>query len=432
VPGIRPPSLPVFPTPRVDLTPYINGAGGGRGVLYLNDAIRASGVGPGDYSPHDFRLSPSARFATMTAPGHPNPMVNRGICEPCGNIVEITMSSTPSHGTGPIGGPVAFGIPPTYEPDATVHAWDLDGEGYGNPRILNRSGFTVGPEIEGNTEIDLGADECDELIMGGFIEGTRVFSFMPPGTTVPDHRRVFFFNLASTTGLIRPHHNAIEGKNWDWWPHVQGAPDAAPGTNYTTGMPGSLRAFLISSPLTQRPAFMRNLECDVSPSLLSDPHAKWTDSNVFNDIYAANPWWWYPAGTGPQPHDNGAVYDNVNVTPPAPHGSLNYASAYFSLSFTPVLSGTLNPPGSLLVNARYLDPYYNIGVFAYGPCSSSTTYSTDAWGIGDTAPGCPDFVPMSTIPSRGVRLNCQIRDYTDTFPFKHNLQTFRVFRKLCG
>ncbi len=423
VPAVRLPFPPQFPAPRVDLGPYTNEPGTGlRGILYLNDVFRASGIGAA-YSPHDFRLSPFAQIG-VGAPSLPNPLVNQGICIAPGGISVIEMRSLALFGGVLIATPFGpVGI--NGEPSATLHCWDLDCEGFGNPRIVNRSGFTVGPLNDGNTPIDLGADECDELIMGGFIDGTRILSAPPPtAPLVVDHKRVYFFNLPSLQNVSRPHHNALPGQTFEWWPHVQGAPDAAPGTNYTRGVVGTLREFAVFGGV--KPSFMRALGCDFSPSLLSDPHAQWAgafSSPSSTDIYASNPWWWSPAGST-IPWDNAAVYDNSGV---GLHGDQNITVLAFQLTQTPILSGTINPPGTLESATRYLHPTYPIAVFgAFLPCLDGTTYSTNVFGMGSAGPNCPDWAPLASFPWQGVRYNCQVRDFQqgDTLPFRYNLQTF--------
>lgn len=154
--------------------------------------------------------------------------------------------------------------------------------------------------------------------MGGFVTSTRMFTNVPGA----EYRtQVYFFNLVNQTGLPRPRRNASlpSGKVHQWFPHVRTPtdiwnPPSGP-TNYTEGVFVSLRWSRIR--LDNAKKTMRNLECDFSPHLILDVHARWPSNFLIGgaqDIYATNPWWdTYPIPTYPQ-------YDSHcnDVRPPQP------------------------------------------------------------------------------------------------------------------
>lgn len=142
---------PPFPDPRVDIRAYTGVTPGlARGTLYINDIFRNAGiqaVAGIDYSAHDFRLAASPN-KEPTAPGlrELSPLVNQGIYVNAlagGSIGGIRMARNRFS---------AIALPPDIESppgpsgelNATLHAWDLDCEGFGNPRAVNRSYYSVG------------------------------------------------------------------------------------------------------------------------------------------------------------------------------------------------------------------------------------------------------------------------------------------------
>ncbi len=430
-----------YPAPRVDLRSYVGfNPTVPRGTLFINDIFRNAGIQavPGvDYSPNDYRLAPTVtKDPVPSVPHELNPLVNRGIRLGYVNgqgetIGGIRMARTRFNNPPNSPPPDDILLPPGLagrEPHATLHAWDWDCDGFGNPRMVDRSYFPVSTG-RFDTDIDIGADEVDELIIAGYIDSTRVLG-TGNTTLIGNHQRLFFVNVVDLTAQWqRPAFNVLDGKTYPWWAHVQGAPDGALGTNYTAGVPNSRRAQLRND--FSKPLFMRSLECDVSPHLLADPPSLWPLGfqplqGQANDIYAANPWWWHDApAVGPAfRHDNGAVYDNVNGTWNA-HGLNNVIRNPFGMLFTTVVSGTLNPPGSGITptgsGTLYLHPAYPVGLFvSISPCQGggAQTYTTDLWGLGDAGVSCPDLVP--TLPDeRGLRANFQLFGATGW----RNLQT---------
>ena len=233
-PAQRAPLAPPVP-PGVDLTAYTKLAGGARGSLYVSDVFRhaaAAGVPrlSADHSPHDFRLAPSASATTAAPPAPPadaNPLVDHGLWLPPGpGPSYITMANGIVLSAAP-------GLPASAEDFATLHAWDEDAEGFGNPRVVAHSAYPPPPPPFPD-RIDLGADELGELLMAGFLDGTRIFSAQVPNAPgIANHLDVYFFARKSSASgggpFPRPVYNSWTGRTWTWWAHVQGAPDALSG-----------------------------------------------------------------------------------------------------------------------------------------------------------------------------------------------------------
>ena len=404
-------------------------------ILYVNDALRAATAS--DYSPHDFRLSPVAWTATFTQ--MQNPMVNRGI-----DNLNLPLGSDLVMGTGqPIPGPLGASTGGDWiDPPATVHCWDWDADGYGNPRIAARAGFAGGQF----TDIDLGADEMGELIMAGYIDRTRIYSHQVVNAPlIPDHTTVYFLDLPSTTAYARPVFNYFVGGleviggtpivYYPWWSHAQTPMNAVPGTNYTAGnaAPQSSRNLLVAT--QGRPAFMRSLMCDVSPHLALDWHPLWADLwdlwsiQRFVDVYACHPWYdgQTVGGTYQGKVDNPFLFYNPPST-----GTISVND--WGLSYHKVDVGIASPPGSYPTGGgSYLLAGVPTAVFGpWGPCQSgspTSTYRVDPslnplgiLGIGDSLAGCPDVMPwFPGLGSLGIRMNCQ----RQSGPIS-NLQTFLV------
>ncbi|MBP8302465.1 MAG: hypothetical protein KA020_19015, partial [Planctomycetes bacterium] len=434
--------------PRVDIRPYTHGANG-RGCLYVADILRTAF--PGDPSPHDLRLAPAVTLDPAVPPGRPtpplNPLVNQGI--------------------GEIAGPSSFPIstvglqtldaPPGLPPDAEgrpstptrVDGWDYDCEGFGNPRQCVRRGFAANP-TPNLGEIDIGADEMGELILAGFIDGTRILTPDPiPNTVVPPHGSIYFFDLPAPTaaGWPRPVTNLYVSGYPYWWDHKQAVPaiDAEVG-DYTRGIAiGSrgwpitaVRTLLIVSPPTTWQPFPAQLECDFSPHLVPDVHPAWgwlmwhPPVPFPGDIYASNPWYDDPAqnlsiaGITRGRFDNPTLFHNFGGT-----GSTSWGTMFSPPMY--VRDGTINPPGTFLLPGRWtIDPVVQFG--PYAPCggTSATTYDVGTWGFGDAPASCPDQIPG--IPSGGgtqllsaIRFNVEHLT-SETFPLGSNLQTLLGIR----
>jgi len=433
----QPRSTTPLPFPRVNLYKYTGTGANPRGMLFVNDVLRnsASAGAGSDYSPNDFRLAPMASENNVQF--GLNPLVNQGLrcleslTAPVHHIYQIAFANGTYVSFDPMLGRIP-GLPSPLRPNppddlASFHGWDWDCEGIGNPRDVARPPFFV-PDLPDNPTaepipltMDLGADELDELIIAGFIDGTRIFSrAIPQAPAVTDHTRLFFLNVYTLgNSYSRPLANRIRGRLFGWWSHVQQAPIP---DNYTGGVPGSLRAALVSS---GRPRFMRNLECDFSPHLFPDPHPIWAEKwQAFgsSDVYAALPWW---TSTGVFPYDNAYLY--YNPSPGYPAHLLNFTTQEFMVSFTQLLAGVVNPPGTGLSGNpnEYLHPHFAKSVLGpWAPCTAAgSTYSVGPNGLGSVAAGCPDVVPIGALDEQwqGFRYNAQ--RYVDATEFG-NVQTF--------
>ena len=426
--------IPPVGAPRVDLTPYAVQPR----TLYINDAFRNSPVGGVgvDYSLHDFRLSPNvAPDGSPPGAGSPtNPLVNAGIDGgPLLNQDIRMVNNVVIPGQGP-GWPSE---PPNHVEDAFIGAWDYDAEGFGNPRIATPAGYPLIGDDYG--EIDIGADEVDELIVAGFWEHTRIFASLVPGAVgvppgfLPPHDRVYFFGLAGTAGAPRPQTNSYLGREFAWYEHIQAPTDAlvyfgAPSNYTSVPFPLSLRHQQIvvgGSGSTYKP-IMRNLECDFSPHLLLDIHPFWPELLSGVDIalpeedpYASNPWYHndpiaHPSGSVRRYLvDSPALYNNLFL---AAHALPDYLP-WTPFSFTAVVQATLNPPGTFYPATEWiLAPSASFGPFA--PCSAASL-AFGPWGFNDSPSGCPDRIPyLAGEDGLGRRYNLEVG------PGESNLQTF--------
>jgi hypothetical protein len=432
-----PASALVEAPPRVDLAPLSVQPR----TLFVADALR---VAPnGIPSPLDLRLCPEVS-PTSQAPGalQPtirNPLVNRGIDGGPSRDLDIrVVNGRMIRGHGP--GLTSFlaeppsGLNPNAE-EAPVCAWDFDSEGFGNPRLALPVGFTQ--PGDGFGTIDIGADELDRLIVAGYLEGTRIFAgpFVPgaaPG--FPDHRRVFFFGVSSTTDL-RPAASSLLGMLFPWFQHVQAPTDGdaialgLPNFTFASLIPGPSLRFLqfLSSP--SRNPFMRNLACDVSPHLAMDPHPFWGtymglySANFGPDPYAADPWHENDAASAPSApgdilSDNPFLFHNRHS---AGHALPLGSSSFPSLTF--VTSAHLNPPGTYSPSPSFaswiVQPFFQFGPF--GSCSNSNL-QFGPFCFNDVPSGCPDLVPeVLAEMTFGRRYNLETGPGQ---PGNSNLQTF--------
>jgi hypothetical protein len=440
--------------PRVNISPYTRIPPPPEiqrpGTLYINETFVASGLG--DHSPHDFRLAPATtrnriNWPTMlTEALSRNPLVDQGIHEELyapGLFNNITLGAGTLN--SPPGLPIdAEGPWPQVLNYTRVDGWDNDAEGWANPRV-RRAPWSAVPII------DLGADEMGELIMAGYLNGTRIFCAeaipgAPMANVGPNHHgRVYFFARAwMDMGQIvngpypRPQTNVYDAKVLtDWFAGVQAQPavDANVG-NYTTvqlgvrpgGSVAERREAINQNPTYE--AFMRGLECDFTPHLLPDIHPVWglltTQGTMFlwSDIYACNPWYDHsgpPVAMWPR-RDNPTLFHNYGGSLSTSWGGMFGFPMY-------VIDATLNPPGTYPQTGRWtIAPTTTFG--PYAPCtgSSPTQYTVGSWGIGDTAANCPDLLPVvGSFPPTAARFNCEVLGSQGTLS---NLQTFLGIRLL--
>ncbi|MCC6673332.1 MAG: hypothetical protein IT458_19895 [Planctomycetes bacterium] len=448
-----------------------------RGVLYINDVFRTdpalSLIAP-RISPHDFRLAPMAREVGGPAPVL-NPLVDRGVDLP-GNI---TMLNGKLLSTAP-------GLPASAEDLATLHAFDQDGEGAGNLRILARTDFPSG----GCTgSIDLGADELGNVIISGYLDSTRIFSRAhtsesPNTAALASGRRLFFFNVhrdpaTPRTEYVRPQFNvALDlrrttpyGHQQSYWYRQLGVPTVLGGVavgnpytigtdNYAEGLDTSgvttRRYRLVTTPASPTfpypfPRFHRNPVCDLSPNLYHDiwpfpsmPDNWWIDYTEYQnwilpqgvtadrvtDLFRSNPWY----------HQRSNLYSILND-----NGFLYYTPA------KPVQLGVVRPPttvygvgGTMQSSYLFRNSVHGIGIYDFNipnpPQVQPYIYAVDPSGIGDRQPGLGLLgEPLPAVPGQdwqGLRINAEVFAPADPWwqtqyspPVVNNLQTFLIVER---
>lgn len=461
-PSLRAGNLMAFPAPRVNLAPFMGSATLGRGLLYVADALRLAGE---PISPHDLRLAPlvvadPTTVSATTSVSTLNPLVNQGadLGTDLSRFSKIEMHSTSVGNEVELDRYPGIDVPffTTADPDR-FHGWDLDCEGFGNPRIRCRTGFPSG--TFGN--IDLGADEMDELIMAGYFDSTRIYGI--PYVAAPVRTRVYFLNIRPPAGTLhpRPLFNATVGHGFHWWEHVRtpgvlgscvdcvsvgGQPsnytDAA--TEFPLSPPapphlfGSERSFSLGVISTfPRTPIMRNLPCDYAPALAPDPTPFWgpfwfgQDPALAwsGDPYGSNPWFGLCVENNPQASLHFQCNWNLyrSETHPIPLYQVH------------VREGTAFPPGTYTPGAfppttpaecgglpEWLAPglaQNTFGPFGSSCAGTSSGLNVGIFGIGDSPSGlsiCADEIPL-VLQWRGVRYNCQVETAQDQFS---NLQSF--------
>lgn len=464
---------------RVDLLPFTPLPGSSfRSTLFVADALRNAPNGV--RSDHDLRLSPNVGVPGVSGQPDPNltnPCVNMGIDAGLSSLLDIRFNNTTLLCSGQLGLP-SYAIQPspacpgTVGPgdveEAPISAWDFDAEGFGNDRIVDPSGFPASPD--GHGSIDIGADELDQLILAGFVDGTRLFTgaVIPnAGAGLQDHTRVFFFGRIGTT-MPRPLCNTSLGRLFPWYQHVQDGPGLVPPDRSPWPLPGGalgnftdaaffdvpfpvppplpcLRHYQIdpsSSSDPKRRPIPRNLECDFSPHLTADFHPLWgiltdfVDAVVPGDGYACNPWFdsanlgapFVRLWNGQAPNslcDNQFLYHNLGSVNGGHRTVLTIPNLSLLPATTFVVSGHLNPPLTFLpfaLGQSWLIATF--GVFPYGPFGTCTgpTLSFGAFGFNDQPGGCPDVIPeFPGEGNLGRRFNLEPNVAAGT---RRNLQTY--------
>jgi len=290
-----------------------------RGIIFIRDLMengRAAGVAfrPNsndvdfDACPGDFRLSPAVAVArpSATPPGDTtygglSPVVDSGWNPTSSTNFPVTMwnglTLTDYPGTLPMTTPI---VPFDF------HNWNWDGEGHGNPRILNHPAYTSA----GDDRIDMGGDELGEEIVAGFRFGTTHFARInnlhhPVGRAAPvvnnilpqSNRYLWFLGVAKNHAqpLVdnnRPYFRVIDTVNTRPWVDLW---DFAPKASS-----------LYYEPETT----------DITPHLLPDIHPYWI--GVFANK-PSNPVW---------QHCLGAPLYNVTLYLPVDLAIINAPGAY--------------------------------------------------------------------------------------------------------
>ena len=419
---------PSPPPPRVDIAGYRE--------LFVGQLLDAANIW-GDLIDHDLRLIPWATFGSAASPNVVNPLIGQGV-----NRAGGALGIRNQLGGGFAGVP---GLAAGAE-SAPVHGWDYDCEGFGNPRLLPRSG--IPDPLAPFGTVDLGADQCGGLIIAGYLHSTRILQVRDAETIA--HDRILLIDTPSQSGLPRPDANFVIGLD-EWGANVRRMPTpldmelplassqyypAAATSYYTYGKvyPVSggadiwthrvwLQFFQGSAP------FMRNLACDFSPHLLMDCHPFW--GYFFEgllpwtspiDPYACNPTYFtdgpYVSYYGDAYPDNPSLFTNLGGVP---HGVR--AQAIYPLSTTAVYRAHVNPPGSFLVLGGAVQ--YLFGSQAIlGPidpvCGSpGAPFSTDAFGV----ISCHDRLP-NLVSDFAIRVNAEIPSTRHSSSANTNLQTF--------
>ncbi len=429
--------------------------------LFVADALRLSPSGV--LSELDLRLCPDVSdpggSTGIPVAGSGNPCVNMGIDPsptpgaPPSLDIEFQNGATLCAGRV---GLASFGAgnpsncPADDAEDAPISSWDYDGEGFGNPRI---AAFNLPPDAQGFLgAVDIGADERDELIVAGFVNGTRIVTAaaIPNAPlSTQDHTRVFFFGNAGTV-LPRPNFNSIAGGMdginclLPWYEHVQAPTDVSTG-NYTdflfwtfaTGLVPLRRAQVLST-RDARNEIPRNLTCDFSPHLTSDFHPYWgivlmpqvePIHPFVGDPYACNVWIDSdPTPGAPTPLvdavvDNQMLFRNLDST--NPHTTLLTTGSTTVTITLPnrsnVLDGHLNPPLTFVrPSVAFSWLLGSAGVFGpFSPCGDASL-SFGTWCFNDAAAFCPEVFPSFALGS-GVRFNFELD--VGVTPLGRNLQT---------
>ena len=424
-----------IPTPVVNLGGVIGYSGANRGELFICDVLRANGQ---SLSEHDLRLAPQARLAGAGAYVG-NPCLNRGASG------SVTMVNTLA---------VASGLPLSAADIATFDAWDWDAEGFGNRRIVPRTG--VGITLNTNsafTEIDLGADEVAWLVMGGYAPHTRIFSRSIAGVhdgPAGDFTRIYFFNLPGA--YARPKFNVwfaddVTGSvSFAWYaqartnpnPSTLGAPTfpwvSAGFNNYTDGgysdysgllgwrwdiLHGPSPNYYLPSTGRFNFPFMRNLACDFSPHLLIDWHPWW--SMLFRTLPIMRPSGQLPSGEDPY------------ASNPWYRGEYGYWAGladnprlFYVAGVSDILVGLTNSPGTWISGAtvswphRWLHPWQATATFLGAPPGATYVANVQGFHQSDVA---PSVIGRAGNLFNGLRINCEVEWYQGQIE-EQNLQTF--------
>ncbi|MBK8099140.1 MAG: hypothetical protein IPK26_18690 [Planctomycetes bacterium] len=419
---------PVPPAPRVNLAGVAN--------LFVRDAL--FGATGADVSPHDLRLSPFVSTAPTMPPGNMSPLMRNPLLGMGVSAANVIVPGPPwalSNVSG-TGFDLAPGLPPDVE-EAPIHGWDFDCEGFGNSRLQARSGGSPVPY----GAVDIGADQCGDLILAGYADSTRLVAACLPWNGQPSHDRLYYLDQPGATSRPRPDSSFVFDLLTPvaWYANASAPPAILPApfaslTYYTAGVSNSVRGPNWLFP--DLGPFPRNLACDFSPHLLWDPHSFWNQHfsafivGFATDPFASNPYyhspWPNPFAFGPHFPDNAALFHNRDRDPGTgfplfvPHGDATWP--FFRRQQTWVDQSHINPPGSAFFPSAddqfLVSPGGQFGPF--GPCG--TTYSTGPWGLNDA---CPDVVPALQVDI-GLRANLEVPRSRSSTNVNSNMQTVLI------
>ena len=311
---VNPAFIPGFPVtlpratgpagPGINIAPYTGWAGtaagnGQRGILYVRDlfcagqlavpAQLAPSPNPAEWdaSPMDFRLSPRAALAsaqsaaTPNAPSVDNPLIDSGFFATITPTTPLVMSSG-----------LQLAHPPGYiqlnsaEAQATwpYSSWDEDCEGYGNARVHDH------PKIANTgagSPIDMGFDECGDLIVTGYRAMTT--RFMGGDQVRPQFGFRNFDNIYVTyigyPGTISS--ADAELPRFRAYEYITAPPGHNPAYDASTSPP-IYRTWTALRPLNPTSTYYIPSIVDVVPHLLPDIHPWWHFSSL---PVPSNPIW---------------------------------------------------------------------------------------------------------------------------------------------
>lgn len=290
--------------PGVNIAPYTGWAGtaaanGQRGILYVRDlfcagqfavpAQLAPSPNPAEWdaSPMDFRLSPRAALApaqSATAPNAPsvdNPLIDSGFFATITPTTPLVMANG-----------LQLVHPPGYiqlnsaEAQATwpYSSWDEDCEGYGNSRLHDHPRI---PNTGAGSPVDMGFDECGDLIVTGHRAMTT--RFMGGAQDPPLFGFRNFDNVYVTyigyPGTISPTDGELP--RFRAYEYIT----APPGHNAVYDvpiLPNIYRAWTALRPLNPTSTYYIPTIVDVVPHLLPDIHPWWHFSSL---PVPSNPIW---------------------------------------------------------------------------------------------------------------------------------------------
>jgi hypothetical protein len=421
---------PLLP-PVVDLAPLHGPWTGIRSsALFVSDVMVVTGANP-PASRSDLRLAPMTFSAE--AGFQPNLAVNWGISTVTGPI-QCANGSLLTAPPGRAGDDLA-----------TFHAWDWDCEGFGNPRQASRRLGTGShfPEPWGsNDTIDLGADEMGELIVGGYIESTRIFSrphaSIAPNTASLTVSQLYFFNVhwplaPSTTTYVSPQFNArfdaiaftAPTGPAEWF--AQLGPNQNPfnplGTAfaYTDGQywtgPFTNRyrltgpaAVFPTRPHAPLPYFARHRVCDIGPHLADDINVpSWGSSRELDYAeYDFSVTWQSPPPAVRDVFQANCWFETLD--PNADPGNNDNRYLYIDGQNQRLRHGTLSPP-LVLANEELQTAFPNSYLYrsATHPIGSwlPPPYTYDVAVSGMSLP-MPQLPYVSTAPWYGARINLEL------------------------
>ena len=438
-----------------------------RQVLYIQDVFR---VDPGlpTICTHDFRLAPTARSGGGNGTPIQNPLIDLGIdfgFDASGNTLHALVPGIIfANGLAITQSP---GLPFAADLPAYINAWDFDCDGFGNRRV-SRHRFGPATSIG---RADIGADECHNVTVSGYVDSTRIFSRAHAavasntgGIGTRDSVYLFHVNGAVAGNVYeRPQFNfsadivdnsthnrlvSLGSSGIEWYnqatagvagrpPHPYGGGTGGGAGNYTDGQFDDRSQSLsnvrwAATRTAGLPFFMRNLMCDFAPHTLHDtvPSSNlnqwpmwwgehfWLSPAVlykpyfgYEDIFKSNPYFI----SSPLPV--ALFYDNPML----------YHQSGAGLADKRTQAGHVHPPATVLQNM--LVPATNqmlmqnslhpILLWEWG--SATFLYTINSYGRSAN----PDPIPYVT-PWHGIRVNLERLVPDDGYwgNQDNNLQTF--------